>query len=51
MNVESVKIVEGKLLLIGEGREVFLMDGVYRRDNGQTIDVRDHRIVSVEVPR
>ena len=47
MNIESVKIVEGKLLLKGEGREFYLMDGVYRRDDGETITVRGHRIVTV----
>lgn len=47
MNIESVKIVEGKLLLTGEGCEFYLMDGVYRCDDGQAIAVRDHQIVTV----
>jgi hypothetical protein len=47
MNIESVKIVEGKLLLKGGGREFYLMDGVYRRDDGETITVRGHQIVTV----
>ncbi len=47
MNIESVRIVEGKLLLKGGGREFYLMDGVYRRDDGETITIRGHQIVTV----
>ncbi len=47
MNIESVKIVKGKLLMKGEGREFYLMDGIYRRDDGETITVRGQRIVNV----
>ena len=47
MNIESVRIVEGKLLLKGGGREFYLMDGVYRNDDGETITVRGHQIVTV----
>lgn len=47
MNIESVRIVEGKLLLKGEDREFYLMDGVYRRDDGETITIRGHQIVTV----
>jgi hypothetical protein len=47
MKIESARIVEGKLLLKGEGREFYLMDGVYRSDNSETVTVRDHQIVSV----
>jgi hypothetical protein len=47
MNVKSVKILDGKLLLIGEDQEFYLMDGVYRGDDGGTITVRGHQIVNV----
>jgi hypothetical protein len=47
MKIDSAKIVEGKLLLKGEGGEFYLMDGVYRRDDGETVAVRGHRIVTV----
>jgi len=47
LNIESVRIVEGKLLLKGGGCEFYLMDGVYRRDDGETITVRGHQIVTV----
>ena len=47
MDIESVKIVEGKLLLKGGGREFYLMDGVYHRDDGETITVRGHQIATV----
>jgi len=47
MNIKSVRIVEGKLLLKGEDREFYLMDGVYRRDEGETITILGHQIVTV----
>lgn len=47
MNIKSVRIVEGKLLLMGDDREFYLMDGVYRREDGETITVSDHQIVDV----
>ena len=47
MNIKSVRIVDGKLLLMGDDREFYLMDGVYRRENGETITVSDHQIVNV----
>jgi len=47
MRIKSVKIVDGKLFLQGEDRELYLMDGVYRSDKGQTITIRGHQIVAV----
>ncbi|MGD2179313.1 MAG: hypothetical protein PVG71_16000 [Anaerolineae bacterium] len=47
MKIESMRIVAGKLLLEGGGREFYLMDGVYRRGDGETITVRGHQIVTV----
>ena len=47
MKIESVKIVKGKLLLKGEDREFYLMNGIYRRDDGEAITVRGHQIESV----
>ena len=46
MRIKSVKIVDKKLLLQGEDRELYLVDGVYRSDKGETITVRGHQIVA-----
>lgn len=50
MEIKSTRIVAGKLLLKGKGRGFYLADGVYRREDGGTVTVRDHKIVSVFTP-
>lgn len=47
MKVNVVKILDGKLLLIGDDQELLLMDGVYRREDGEAITVSGHQIVNV----
>jgi hypothetical protein len=47
MKVKTMKIYDGKLRLIGKDQEFYLMDGVYRREDGETITVRDHQIVDL----
>ena len=47
MNIRSVKIIEDKLLLQGKSRDRYLMDGVYRNDDGVSITVRGNMIVSM----
>jgi len=47
MNIKSIKIIDEKLLLIADDQEFYLMDGVYRRDDGASIIIRDHQIVSI----
>ena len=47
MNIEAVRIVDGKLLLQAKDAELHLTDGVYRRDDGESITVRGHQIVNV----
>jgi len=47
MKIESVRVIEGKLLLEGEDRELYLRDGIYRRDDGETITIRGHRVINV----
>lgn len=47
MNVKSVELLEGKLRIIGEDKEFFLKDGVYRQEDGEAITVQNGQIVNV----
>jgi len=47
MKIKNVELVEGKILLKCEDSEFYLKDGVYQRDNGETITVRNNQIVDV----
>ena len=47
MKIKNVKIVEGKILLKGEDSEFYLRDGIYQRDNGETITIRNNQIADV----
>lgn len=47
MEIRSVRIIDEKLFLKGEGRDSYLMDGVYRRDDGVSLTIRGNRIVSM----
>ncbi len=49
MKIESMKIVEGKVLLMGGGQEWYLPDGVYRRDDGTAITVSGHKVTDALV--
>ena len=50
MKIKSARIVSGKLLLEGRGKEFYLPDGVYHRADGQSITVRGHQIVAALTP-
>ena len=45
MNVASVKVVRGQLVLQGDGEERPLSDGTYMSGTGDSITVQQHRIV------
>jgi hypothetical protein len=50
MNIEDVRIEDGRLVLKGGGREFSLPDGVYRRLEGESVAIHGGRIISALPP-
>ena len=50
MNIEDVRIEDGRLVLKGGGREFSLADGVYRRLEGESVAIHGGRIISALPP-
>ena len=50
MRVKDSRIEDGKLVLKGDGREFSLPEGVYRRSEGESVTIRDGRIVAALPP-
>ncbi|MDD4108469.1 MAG: hypothetical protein PHH93_07105 [Prolixibacteraceae bacterium] len=47
MKIKNVKLVEDKILLKSEDFEFYLRDGVYQRDNGESVTIRNNQIADV----